>query len=351
MKAPRKLAICTRLYRPVLGGSVIWTERMAESLSALGWEVRVVTKTQGDGNGPVPVAHVSRLRDAIREVRKAECVLTVEAGLMWMLAALMTNRPCVVTHHGFFRVGNHRPPLVRHVQRALAMLFPQVGVSRVVAQNWSRLAQWIENGYDPLVFYDNGGVRDVDFLFAGRVVPEKGPDLFLDALAALSELGWDGRAVFIGDGSQMVDCQARAAQRGLAARTTFTGAIEAREVAAWMNRAKVFVIPNRWEEPFGLVALEALACGCRLVHTRSGALEEAAGGFGHVVGKEDRDALRDAMKNALRSSWSPVDSADCQQHLSDHTWAAVARRYDEVFRRAMFAGGRAKTASSRDGIL
>lgn len=124
--------------------------------------------------------------------------------------------------------------------------------------------------------------RENLILFAGRVVPDKAPDNFIQACAlALPSLpGW--RAELIGaDGmsatSRETDYVSRIKTQADAAGIAMTGYRDHPLVLEAMTRAAIVVVPSRWNEPFGLTALEAIACGAPLIVSPRGGLPEVAG--------------------------------------------------------------------------
>jgi glycosyltransferase involved in cell wall biosynthesis len=124
--------------------------------------------------------------------------------------------------------------------------------------------------------------RDNLILFAGRVVPDKAPDSFIAACAlALPSLpGW--RAEIIGaDGmsatSRETDYVRRIKAQAASAGVIMTGYRDHPLVLEAMTRAAIVIVPSRWNEPFGLTALEAIACGAPLIVSPRGGLPEVAG--------------------------------------------------------------------------
>lgn len=124
--------------------------------------------------------------------------------------------------------------------------------------------------------------RERIILFAGRVVQEKGPDAFVQACAAaLPQMpGW--QAMMIGADRFRADSPdtefvrvTRAAAE--AAMVQMLGYRDHPTVLQTMARAAIVVVPSRWPEPFGLVALEALASGAALICAPRGGLPEVAG--------------------------------------------------------------------------
>jgi glycosyltransferase involved in cell wall biosynthesis len=124
--------------------------------------------------------------------------------------------------------------------------------------------------------------RDKVILFAGRVVPDKAPDVFIQACALALPLLPDWRAEVIGaDGMganvretayvRQIRVQAEAAGVAMSGYRDHSGVLEA------MTRAAIVIVPSRWNEPFGLTALEANACGAPLIVSPRGGLPEVAG--------------------------------------------------------------------------
>jgi len=124
--------------------------------------------------------------------------------------------------------------------------------------------------------------REKLILFAGRVVADKAPDSFIRACAlALPSLpGW--RAEIIGaDGmsatSRETDYVRHIKAQAMEAGVGMTGYRDHPLVLEAMTRAAIVIVPSRWNEPFGLTALEALACGAPLIVSPRGGLPEVAG--------------------------------------------------------------------------
>lgn len=119
-------------------------------------------------------------------------------------------------------------------------------------------------------------------LFAGRVVADKAPDAFVAACAAaLPDLpGWE--AAIIGADRFSFDSPDTAFVHTIraaaaAADVRMLGYRDHPDVLAEMARAAIIVVPSRWAEPFGLVALEAMASGAALICSPRGGLPEVAG--------------------------------------------------------------------------
>lgn len=142
--------------------------------------------------------------------------------------------------------------------------------------------------------------RDRLLLFAGRIVREKGPDAFVAACAAaLPHLpGWHAEMIgadrFRADSPETEFSRlTRAAAERAGVRAL--GYRDRDAILQAMARAAIVVVPSRWQEPFGLVALEALACGAALICADRGGLREVAGDAAVYVDPDDPAALSAAI--------------------------------------------------------
>ena len=108
-------------------------------------------------------------------------------------------------------------------------------------------------------------------LTAGRLVREKGFDLFIDALAHVPA-PW--RAIIAGDGMERERLESRARDARLGGSIEFVGWQSADAMEAWHRRAAVVVMPSRWPEPSGIVGLEAMAHGRPAVAFAVGGIPE-----------------------------------------------------------------------------
>lgn len=147
---------------------------------------------------------------------------------------------------------------------------------------------------------ESPAVRERVILFAGRVVADKGADAFVAACGKALPLlpGW--RAEMIGADRFGPDSPETEFLRGLrpaaeAAGVAMLGYRPHSEVLAAMARAAVVVVPSRWQEPFGLTALEAMACGAALVFAPRGGLPEVVGEAGVPIEPEDPQGMAEAL--------------------------------------------------------
>jgi glycosyltransferase involved in cell wall biosynthesis len=135
--------------------------------------------------------------------------------------------------------------------------------------------------------------------YVGRLVPEKGVDLFVAALAELPEV----YGVIAGDGPERAALERLARERGVASRLLFTGVLSAREAERMVGALDVLVLPSRtrpnWSEQFGRVLIEAMASNVAVVASDSGAIAEVVGDGALLVPEDDAAALARGITCAL----------------------------------------------------
>ncbi len=134
-------------------------------------------------------------------------------------------------------------------------------------------------------------------LFIGRLSPEKGVDRLLEAW---SKLGNNRRLVIAGDGPDMQSLQAQAASLNLG-NVTFLGFVERAAQKELWSGAAFSIVPSVWQEPFGLVVLEAWARGRPVVAHRIGALPEIItdGSNGFLADPNDPDDLASVIESTF----------------------------------------------------
>lgn len=147
----------------------------------------------------------------------------------------------------------------------------------------------------PVGFVDPGARHG--FAFLGRLVPGKGVDVLLEAYgdAKLDPGGWP--LTILGDGSVRASLEQRCVTRQISG-VTFGGFVTGEAKALALAGAKWLVVPSNWQEPFGLVALEARSVGVPCIVTDDGGLPEAAGRDALVCTPGDAGSLAEALQAA-----------------------------------------------------
>lgn len=202
----------------------------------------------------------------------------------------------------------------------------------------------IPNGIDPLDLQPVDDLATLRARFAapherlillvGRLVYEKGFQLALDAMPALIRRLGDVRFLVAGSGTAEAELRAQASRLGLDEHGTFLGWIGDDVLHSLYRIADLTVVPSLYE-PFGLVALEAMASGCPCIVADTGGLREVVpadervglrfngGDAEHLEAMVERLLTDDALRERL--------VAEASEHVLSFDWQDVARQTASVY--------------------
>jgi glycogen synthase len=384
-------------YPPVIeGGLGRHVRKLSEHLVREGVEVHVLTR----GGGHLP-AEEERHGVIVHRVREPPFPKDVDAFVRWVDAmntdmrelglelcdrlefdlvhshdwlvagaaehvARRLRRPWLTTVHAteFGRhqgwVQNHPQSHIHGVERAMVRSADRVitcshymrsHVSSVFGVPPARITV-IQNGVDPAdldpVVDDLVGLRarfarpdDRLVLLVGRLVYEKGFHLALDALAAVNERLGNVRFVVAGTGTAEVELKRQAQRLGLARHGSFLGWVGDDMLHSLYRVADLCIVPSIYE-PFGLVALEAMASGCLCIVADTGGLREVVPGDGTVglrFPSHDSVALGEVLDQVLADDATRAQVvAEAREHVLRFDWVEVARETRDIYASLAAAG-------------
>jgi len=386
--ASTRILILSWEYPPLIeGGLARHVRKLSEQLVQQDVEVHVLTR--GDDAMPAEQelcgVHVHRVREPRKPGDLTEFVAWIEhmnadmlaAGIElgagtefdlvhghdWLVAtaghelARRLDCPWVVTIHAT-EYGRHQGWVDKHPQshihgvetwmanNADAVItcshYMRDHVADIYGLDEARVAV-IPNGIDPL---DLQPVEDLDALRArfaapherlvllvGRLVYEKGFQIALEALPGVIERLGDVRFLVAGSGTAEAELRAQADALGLAEHGTFLGWIGDDVLHSLYRIADLTVVPSIYE-PFGLVALEAMASGCPCIVADTGGLREVVPNEQVGLRFESRDpvSLAEMMERVL-SDDALRDRlvAEASEHVLRFDWADIARQTAEIY--------------------
>lgn len=176
--------------------------------------------------------------------------------------------------------------------------------------------------------------RDVPVIgFLGRLVPEKGLLLLLEALARLEHLPW--KLLIVGSGPLKDELQAWQAR--FEDRLLCVDAVPHRLMPGYLKRLDVFVLPSyrteRWKEQFGLTLAQAMMAGVACVGSSSGAIPEVMGPGGLVFQEGNVTELSEVLERLLRTKAERdrLKQAGQSFALARYSNRAVAKAYLAAF--------------------
>jgi glycosyltransferase involved in cell wall biosynthesis len=300
-----------------------------------GHAIRVITVTPLNGASELDELSVVRApsqKMMQRHVRWADVFVQSGISLRSLYWPLWEQTPLVIVHHNMLSGGQ---PFRTGLKRGATCLGTNVAVSSPVAKTIPGPVVRIPNTFRPI--YNQSGVGDVSrngLLFVGRLVSVKGADLAVEALHRLRKRGVDTTLTICGDGPERDVLESQVEQAGLAEAVTFKGWTDPDELATHYRHAELLLVPSRYE-PFGIVALEAIASGCPVVAAETGGLPEAVGDCGILVDPDDPEGLANAAERALRLDIRRDLRAAMPAHVDRHRIGRIANDYLHVLQRVV----------------
>lgn len=320
-------------FWPALGGVETWSQALLPALQARGHEVLVVT-TQLSADQPregrygeirihrFPFEHaligrdLSLARELTREVAALKRAFRPDlhhlnsSGLIvpffFMQSRAFCPSPTLMTVHGtpfgLNRQGGLGGRLLNEIDRLCAVSAASRDELLEQRPHLAPRSGVIYNGL-PLPGVEPAPL-DFDaprLLCLGRLSPEKGFDLAIEAFARLRGRFARARLVIAGVGPQEKSLQQQAEALGVRAAVEFAGPVRGEQVSQLINACTAMLVPSRCREGFGLVAIEAAQMARPVVATRLGGLPEviADGETGLLVEAENSAALAAAVTSLL----------------------------------------------------
>lgn len=330
-----KILFSSHFFHPSVGGIEQVSYTLAHEFVRAGHEVKIVTTTAEESPVEFPFEIVRRPAPGrlISLVQWCDVFFHNNISLQTAWPLLFIRKPWVVSHHTWIaRVDGRLGIRDRIKQRALRHAAANITVSKAVAGHLSAPSVIIGNPYRDEIFRKKPGIpRRGELVFLGRLVWDKGADLLVAALAVLKQKGITRTLTMIGDGPERERLRLQIEKLGLSEQVEMVGTRTGEELVELLNAHKLIVIPSRWQEPFGLVALEGIACGCVAVGAECGGLPDAIGPAGVTFECDNVTAMAESIESLLQDeSLSARHRATAAEHLRNHTAGVVARKYLDV---------------------
>jgi glycosyltransferase involved in cell wall biosynthesis len=300
-----------------------------------------------------PIAFV-RIGRALRR-RRPDVLHThlVHADFHGLPAGRLARVPLLVsTKHGFnpFRSGRAFAAADRAVARlADVHIAISAGLARYLAESegfdptgFEIVHYGLEAGQEPPA--PSGAPR---LAIVGRLIPIKGHEVLLEAVARVREDVPDLTLEIAGDGPLEPELRTTVARLGLGETVTFLGRVES--PAAVYERAEIVVVPS-FGEGFGMVALEAMERGRAVIASDVGGLPEIveAGTTGSIVPPGDAEALARAVVELARdpARATAMGAAGRERALSAFSQECCTERTEALYLAALETGVRRRSRTS-----
>ncbi|MCC9145314.1 MULTISPECIES: glycosyltransferase [unclassified Arthrobacter] len=365
---PLRIAILAHLHHPIsspfLGGLEMHTSLMADEFASRGHDVTLFGKAGSESRGRV-VDVLGRSFEfqrglAPEQMRRQQ--QTLDDALGRAVAAVRTGDFDIVVNNSlsllpYLELADlplltilHTPPLpwiidaVEDGRAPLSPLHRFVSVSARNATGWSAHLpnlQVIHNGIRLADWPAGTPRRPGTAVWAGRVTPEKGLHIAIDAARmAGMELHFAGP---VSDEKYFERSVAPHLGRGV----HHVGHLDHRNLAGFLGSGEVFIASPVWSEPFGLTALEAMACGTPVAALPLGAMPEIIDADGGRLAEGlGPDALAAAITEARR-----IDRDGVRRSAARFSAAAMVGAYEDQIRSLLDPDGLPSQPAMPDAAL
>jgi glycogen synthase len=329
-----KILLFSSSFDPNVGGLEGMARMLAEEFAGRGHHVTIITRTEAPSSYkkefPFKLVRQPSWFQLVQLVRECDVYFQNHLSLKTAWPLLVIKRPWVVGYQNWISQSGLRGAL----QPFFMKRAHNICCSNAIAGGIQAHSVVVPNSYDDDTFKETQyGARDRELMFVGRLVSDKGVNLILEALCLLRANGLYPRLTVAGIGPQENTLRRAADQAALTGQVEFVGKKTGKDLADLMNLHQILIVPSVWQEPFGIVALEGIACGCVVVGSEGGGLKEAIGPCGVTFPNRNASALADCLSSLLRSPWKYQQyRSAAAEHLAHHTKRAVASSYLDVMR-------------------
>ena len=219
-------------------------------------------------------------------------------------------------------------------------------VSNALRERWLSLfpglknTHAVHNGADQELFYPSPmRVKNNDIpviLYVGRLNPEKGVHVLIEAMKILEHRGVQAVCRIVGGAlvdKHKTNLYKKRLFESSPSCVRFEGRRSAKQIADEYRSADILCCPSVWQEPFGNVNIEAMACGIPVAASRVGGIPEIASEGGVIlVDPNSSVELADALQKLVEDKVlrAKVAAEGLSSFRRRFTWAAIVKQYQEV---------------------
>ena len=324
-----RITIFSSTFLPNIAGLENIMSGLANSWTEMNHSVHVATNTDGEIISNYTIIRKPSLFQLFKLVQHSDIFVEANISLKTAIVGLLNRKKWIVIHHIPYL---HQKTITGIIKQWITHFCHNICVSKYVQKTIPGKSLVIPNFYNTV--FDNVSITEKtgSAVFVGRLVSDKGVDLLLSAFAEVINDYPSNHLTIIGDGPEKENLLELCQKLNLLNHVTFINSLEPNLLATKVATFKYLVIPSLWEEPFGLVALEGLAAGCKVIASDGGGLPEALGNFGILFKRGDKADLIKKLKEVYSSPSSNFTSnEDLKQHLAKHSQPVIAKQYLDYF--------------------
>lgn len=328
----KKILICSYAFWPSLGGLELTSEKLAFWLAEHGYDVTVVTftnlsETKERDDFTFKIIRSPNKMHLWKFFKENDLIISKHLSLNCVWPILFQTKPFLIWHATWYP--NDENIVNSILRNFLIKKAINVANSRSIASSLTRVDKIIYPGYAEKIYenYNQDNQRS-GFAFLGRLSCEKGCDLLIRAMSQFK----NEKLLIIGDGDERKKLERQVVEADLSSTIKFVGRLNPQQCNQLLNSVRVLVVPSLYDEPFGTVALEGLAAGCRVVVSTGGGLKEAAGPTGFVFESGNEESLCKSMREALDKPNSIKEIESRDRHLQKNSFDVIAPELMALFK-------------------
>jgi glycosyltransferase involved in cell wall biosynthesis len=336
-----KILFLSHKFSPDIGGIETISEILAERFSKKGHTVRLVTwtKERSKKQYSFEVIRTPGFLKLVKEHAQADVVFENNPSLRLSWPGIFFNRPSVISLQTWLTttngtVGWKEGLKLKWLNRARKV----VSCSEAIRRSCYPSSIVIGNPYQEDIFKIIPNIEKTgDFIFLGRLVSDKGADLAIRAFHQLVSVkrsslpGSNLTLTIVGSGPEKERLEQLVIELELQEDVVFKGALRGEALVHCLNQHRYLLVPSTWEEPFGIVALEGMACGCLPIVSNGGGLPDAVGKAGLIFKRGDVDSFVECMSQVLQNpELEETTRTKAASHLAAHTSLEVSKNYLSV---------------------
>lgn len=336
-----KILFISHKFHPDIGGIEVNSELLANQFKALGAEIKLVTwsKNLGEKKFDYEVIRKPSFNKLFKLFRWSDLIYENNPTLRLSFFNVFFRKPHVVAIRTWIKQNNSKKSFVDLFKKKWVNNATQViAISEAIKRDTSKKAVVIGNPYRSELFKSTieRNLRVKDFLFLGRLVSDKGVDMCIELLYQLKiKHHIECNLSIVGEGPEMENLKNKTIIYKLEKNIQFLGFLKGQNLVNELNQHKYILVPSRWEEPFGNVALEGMACGCIPIVSDGGGLPDAIGNAGIMFKRNSLQDLTYKTYELITNSNQQkllLDNSDV--HLANHTEKKVGQRYFDIIIKA-----------------
>ncbi len=324
-----KIVMVSLTFLPRVGGLENVMSGLATEWHKKGHELTVFTEVLANTSetAPYKIKRAFSIIDFYKQVVKADILLEANISLKTCWVGLLNKKKWFITHQLHY---SHDKGWKGKLKNYLTKFSNNISCSTYVSNTLLCKGIVINNFFQPGFKRIPSINKSKDIVFLGRLVSDKGAAVLLQAIHLLNNKNI--AVTIIGDGPEKENLKKQIADLQLK-NIHLIGIKKGQDLAVELNTHKILVVPSTWPEPYGIVALEGMACGCLVVASNNGGLPEAVDKFGILYNDNDPQKLASAIKRALTNFDAyQQNQTDINQYLASKDVSIIAQQYLNYFK-------------------